>query len=98
MKHRESFTDEEITYINNNFSWMSDYYKQIQGATIEKVTIGLSDNGDESMLAFPVLQLRLADGERYSCDILSAYNTDLPGVLVGLPYENQGYNSPNVSE
>lgn len=98
MKQRESFTSEELVYINENFAWMGDYYKQMAGAVIEKVTIGLTEDLGGDMLAFPVLNLKLSNGERYLCDVVSAHNTGLPGVVVGLPFSDFEGIRPNVGE
>lgn len=98
MKQRDEFTNDELAYINDNFSWMSNYYKQMSGATIEKVTIGLTEDLDGDMLAFPVLNLKLSNGDRFLCDVVSAHATDLPGVIVGLPFADFEGIRPNTNE
>jgi hypothetical protein len=85
MEHRFTFTDMELEYMKENYGWLANYYRPLQGATIEKVYLGVS--ADEDMIVLPVMELVTASGERYVCDIVCANELESPGFISGLPFD-----------
>lgn len=84
MEHRRTFTDMELEFAKNNYQWLAEYYRPLQGATVSRIYIGISD--DDDMLAFPVIDFQLTNGEIYTCDIVCAGELNSPGFISGLPF------------
>lgn len=84
MKKRYTFTDMELESARKNHGWMGKYYKQLQGATVNKIYVGISD--DDPNLAFPIIEFQLASGVTYLSEIVCANETEMPGFITGLPY------------
>jgi hypothetical protein len=83
FEHRFTFTDMELEYVTENYGWLANYYKPLQGAVIEKVYLGVS--ADSDMIVLPVMEVVASNGSRYICDIVCADNPESAGFITGLP-------------
>jgi hypothetical protein len=94
MEHRYSFTDMELEHVRTNYGWLAEYFKPLQGATVSKVFIGVTD--DAAMDVFPVIEFSLTNGEKYLCDVVCANDPDSPGFIAGLPSDHINMNTPKL--
>lgn len=81
------FSAAEIKDLEQSFSWMRDYYGQLKGAVVDDVCIAVYE--DNKQLGFPSIKFRLKNGEVFECDILSAFDLDMPGFIAGLPFSEE---------
>lgn len=86
MEKRFTFTDMELVLARKNHGWMGKYYKQLEGARIKKIYVGIAD--DDPGLAFPAFEFELTNGQSVLCELVCAAETDMPGFIAGLPYED----------
>lgn len=82
----DNFSSQEIKDLEEKFDWMRDYYGQLKGAVVDDVSIAVYE--DNTQLGFPCITFRLSNGMKYECDILSAFDVDMPGFIGGLPYSD----------
>lgn len=65
--------------------WMGRYYGQLQGATIEKVTIAVDEDPDFGTDIYPMLTVKFKDGQTAEILVFRDEEGNGPGFLQGLP-------------
>ena len=69
-------------YADVQRQWLSDYYGQLEGATITKAVI-VAEYGE----LWPILEVTLASGEATSLIVSQDQEGNAPGWLGGLPIQ-----------
>lgn len=82
-----TISNEDLIELGERYDWMRKYVGQLKGAVIRDVSINVDI--EQGHMAFPCLKVELMNGETYECEIVSVYNPDTPGFIVGLPFQSE---------
>ena len=85
MEYRYNITPKELEDARKNHGFLANYYRHLKGAKINDVMLGIYE--DDPTIAIPIFKIESANGELFTCELLSAYDLGVPGCLYGLPLD-----------